>query len=61
MKKLLAAFLIILSIVSASVIWSPADVMACEHYFQEEVHNGQRYLVEYNCDGAIISMMPIED
>jgi hypothetical protein len=62
MKKLISVFMIVISVVLASVIWSPDRVVAdCEHTFTEEVVNGQRYLVERDCDGAIISMMPLDD
>jgi hypothetical protein len=40
---------------------APVVASACDHYFQEQVINGQRYMVEYSCDGSIVNVEPILD
>lgn len=60
-KKLFSISLIALSIFCLSISDINAKQTECEHYFQTEVINGTRYLIEYNCDGSIINITEIED
>lgn len=61
LKKLFSTSLIAFSIIFCSFSDSAAVQTECEHYFQTQVINGIRYLVEYSCDGSIINIVEIEE
>lgn len=61
LKKLFSTSLIVLSVFCFSFSDINAKQTECDNYFQTEVINGIRYLIEYSCDGSIINITEIEE
>ena len=62
MRTLIASILVSLALLTGFELASPKDARAdCVHYFERVVIQGQLYLVEYDCDGMIVNMMPINE
>ncbi len=61
MVKRIFAVLTIAIILASGVTITTAKSTDCEHYFVVESIAGVNYLVEYNCDGSVITATIIDE
>lgn len=62
MRTLIASFVLSLVLFTGFELAAPDNAKAdCQHYFERIVIGTQAYMVEYNCDGMVVNMLPIED
>lgn len=40
---------------------APVVANACDHYYEIVVIGDQQYRIEYDCDGGIVSIVPVYD
>ena len=60
MKTIMLFVFLILAVSGGTAISSAyASSGECEHYFITELIGQQHILVEYDCDGKIVNMIPI--